>query len=590
MKNLRTLLIRFKLDRVVRFLDTAVHVYTAHSATLIVSFTVIILNLVLHVHPLIDIITASIISLSSLHLGVVLYSEKMRCANSTKKFFVNLEGGFVSVKKQPRKLSYDLGVLIEGETIVLRLLVHLLDEPEADNVVLEEKYEPTHHVRITKNFTLNKSSDRLIKTYFLQIYAVQATNHKNKIDFTVKTGGSQRIDVRLLIEKIVKKDELKISKIAVDGWKSGRKAAFVWRGDVDALNPRKSSDEPTLSKCLNLSHRYGVPLTLFISGRLTLDEEQWSRFALHYQLVDHEEKAQTRFNEFLSFLKKLKVNQNAEYPVDENTISVGNHSYLHHGGIHGAADFNGWDESWRLGEGKKEWLASVYPRFNSETMSFNQLNTIINNQLIKQHFGVEPKSWAAPRNETVSTMAKELEEVGILYASEADDYPRISKTFFPRRPKANVCHPYHPKNCERLVESRCVINPLDPTSVHDVVSIIKSIQHAVKTGKQLTLLMHPHLRMYSNRKSIAYVARVLEYLCENADQIWLTTHESMLAYWENVRCPKHAVIKIKQDDGIFIVNESNQHIESVPVSIKLSNGDVLLRVVDLGPRQTVKLF
>ncbi|MCR8471299.1 MAG: hypothetical protein QW670_06015 [Candidatus Bathyarchaeia archaeon] len=608
MKTIRTsarqLLISLRLAKVVRIIDTAVYVYTWES--LITFFSLIGLTVSVAYKVEFLFMTPSILLLvgAITYWTAQIYSEAKACSTiikRNKQIFFNIRGGFIEVKRKRMKRIYKLGSLLEKQTRRLRLYIHTIGfVPQNIGIqVIPNKTPPEFiEVQISEGKTvetLEPEQRRSIKYFDIQFWPKQALNHRFSLELRVSIEGKEFFNAIFLINRVISKNEkIEVIKLCVERWKHGKKAAFVWRGDFDYFWPAKAMDENALMRCLDLSYRYGVPLTLFLSGRLTLDEEQWVRFALRYRIAENCSEARSLFTQFIKFLKSLNFRQEIEYPTQQNAISIGNHSYLHHGGPTGASDVNGWNETWKLGEGKKQWLYALCPNFSGEQFrlfTFHQLNAgLINMFLIKEKLGIDTRCWAAPRNESLPSMAKELEEIGILYASEADNYPRISKVFFPRRPKHNVCYPYHPQGCKKLIESRCVINPLDPSNVHDVICVKKSIKYAIARSKQITLLIHPHLRVHRPNKSLPYVERIFQYLCDNEDQIWLTSHESMLRFWELTRCSKHAVVKFEVGDRAIVYNESDYRLESVPIYIRLSSGDEMLWVIDLEPRQKVNLL
>jgi len=593
-KLLRRLLVSFRLARLIQVTDTFIFVYTNHAATLLIyiaSAIYLIMNGLLNIHILI-IVPLTIF----MHLLWKILREYFSVKNITKvpKIYVHAQGDIIRCHASRRKKEYFLGSSIVGHQHIIKIYVHLINYCSKSSPIIVPPSNKNIAVSIQRS-RHRKLDNASIYEFIIKLSSQIVSDHKLKISLPIYLDGVKVSDVIFQVNSILKDiPNSHVSKMEIKGWKYGKRAAICWRADFCYLNPKKGMSQKNLEKTVLLGQKYGIPMTLFISGRMTLDKEEFIKTAKYFNHYTEGE-AMEIFGQFVDYLKKLKICQKIEYPNFADEVSIGSHSYLHQGLFAGALEENYWNGNWELHEANVRWLYSIVERLNLKVdklnkFTFNQLNAgLINNLLIYKTLGVYPRSWSAPRNETTDSLATEIEKIGILYSSEADNYKRISKTFFPRRPKLGPCFPYHPKNCTLLVESKCVINPSDPSNIHDIYSLYKTLKYCIKRGYQMTVLIHPHMRIHKSNVGPKLVERFFQRICENLDHLWVASHEAILEFWELTRCKVHSVLYL-DPKKLSVSNLSNRPIDGVCIYIKFSTGEEFLKTISIKPKDTIFLF
>lgn len=576
----------------IRTVDTFVHVFTFHALCTVSCYMLLFSLLFVSYLNWTIIVSLATLPLALLLTTLVKEWYEIEVKLGETKYIIHLSGEVINVKHARNKHVCNLGTLIIGQLRRVKIYVHVVNAKNIfpislicskDSEYILADVERTEHLNI--------------KDGFIKIFCVTLTGTKSirsAVGESFVLNGHEKSLHRIVFvaECILPSyPNSSISEFRVFGWKYGKRAAFCWRSDFCYLAPHKGMDTKALQRMVELMMKWRIPFTLFISGRMVLDLQELVSTYLYFGLLSKEETEQM-YNEFLGYLKSLNINQYVEYPNPECAIAIGNHSYFHQGKFAGASSSNDWNGDWRLETADKQWFSKIptgIPDKIINNYTFNQLNALVNNKLLKDVLGVSPKTWSAPRNEATVNMAKELEDIGILYASEADAYRKKSHALFPRRPKENVCFPYHPTGCSVLVESRCVINPYDCSNLIDVISLKKTIKKCIKMGAQVTILIHPHMNIHKKKESIKYVERFLQIICENLDYLWATSHESMLEYWELTRCPLHSAL-IFDPEHATVTNNSTTHLEDVPIYIEFSGGIRMVKVLSFKPYEVIDIL
>jgi hypothetical protein len=599
---LRLFLISIKAVKLIRLIDTFMFVYTIHALIILANTTIMITanafstNAHLSWNFNIALIFSVIIIVTLIHLFMLIIKELKRISNlqNSPIFYVHAQGDILRCKKGINGKKYFLGTGITGIPLNINLFVHCISqhvhgEPHLIPVTTSSVVE----IEIQKELFI-LGSDTMVNVFHIKIIPKKPHRDVTKIQLRITNVPRRLSKITLKINSIVEyTPDLRVIEIKPKGWKYGKEAAVCWRADFCYLHPKKGMRVETLQQAYRLSRKYGIPMTLFISGRLSLDFEEYMDLIRHYKFYE-EEYATAEFIKFNEYIKSLPKCQINEYPNFKGAIAIGSHSYLHQGGFIGATKSNNWNEKWKLVEGEKRWLTSIALKYGLteneiNQLTFHQLNELINIRLLYKVLGVTPQSWSAPRNETIHNLALELERIGIIYTSEADNYPRISKTFFPRRPESGPCFPYHPSGCRTLIESRCVINPCDPVSVHDLFSLYKTLKYSIKNGYQACILIHPHLMVHKNRNGPKLVERLFQKICEDLDHLWVATHEAILEYWELTKCEIHSALRYDLENNL-VKNVSNKKIENVSLYIRLNTGEELIRTLSIEPQETINIF
>ena len=586
----RRTLIKTRLDKMVRAVDTFYYVYTKNCLLALVCLSLAIVVPFLDSN-LVGLLLVLIATPFTTFIFTIIRDYKyVNKALSNSITLVHLWGDFLRLKKMGRRHFCDLGTGIIGIKNHIHIYVHVLDDEQKEVHLVPNKKTRTGVEITIENSRCEKTMNGFLLTYHLSILPIIVSRSKKVIELVLYKD-QKRVESLFFkyenIESVQCVSRSPIVEIRVKGWKYGKKAAVCWRSDFCFLWPQKGMDKTALENLSRLIKKWGMPVTLFISSRLVLDKDEVVRTLQHFGLATREQ-AEKIYDDFITFLQMFDIEQYTEYPNFVGSLSIGNHGgYFHPGRVAGQSIYNKWESGWSSQDGKIEWLLERW-RMNIKLpidYTFNQLNSMLNSELINDILGVKPYSWSAPRDETTSTMATELEKIGVKYASGADNYKRISIRFIPRRPKASVVLPYHPTGCHSLVESRCIMNPHDPDDIFDFASLKKSVKFCIESGAQITFLIHPHLRLRKKRNSIKFVEGLFLFLSENLDSLWVASHENLLNYWENVFCPIHRVIVFDIKQG-RVINMSNKPLEHVPILIRFANGWRMVRIITLKPHET----
>lgn len=499
--------------------------------------------------------------------------------------------------KSSKKLL--LGDRIASKPFKIVCLIHNISIRSFKNINFDIKYNKSILELSESSVEIPQIESGEIRKFEISIRPLTQTKRSTSIHIILSWDGG-RSEKTLIIRSIFNKGESHITRIRVNRWKHGLYGGFVWRADIDAFC--NLFNHEIFLPAIELSRRFGVPPSIFISGRLCLDYNEWEKWVEHFpEKFSLRYPTKKLFEEFRDFLKTIKVNDIAEYPLYQNrsfTAQIGCHMYHHYYGYYGfgACEANDWKILVQPGEGFYPWENE--PPESKSRLTEMRDNLLKNRKLLKNVLGVVPKTWAAPGNMPDFDLPRILEDVGILGASEA--YPREKKlpnrSLIPYHPKSGVISPYHPPS-SNIIETQAHTYRFDPHTVTQVVCIKKSIKLALKTNRQLVLVMHPHLRLYSpffgENNSVCHFEEILRHLVEDkGSAIWITTHYNIVKYWEDVLCEVHRKIRLRliRDGRILeISNNGNQKLESIPVDLELSGRKRTTFLVDIEPKSTVRI-
>jgi hypothetical protein len=104
----------------------------------------------------------------------------------------------------------------------------------------------------------------------------------------------------LSLRRVIPLTAARVRSVQVTRWKHGSRAAFAWRGDQDLYDPATFQSADGLRTSLGLAQRFHLPTTLFLSGRLSLVEQEHLEFCRHFGLNRHSEEIPT----FIDFLRR----------------------------------------------------------------------------------------------------------------------------------------------------------------------------------------------------------------------------------------------------------------------------------------------
>jgi hypothetical protein len=143
------------------------------------------------------------------------------------------------------------------------------------------------------------------------------------------------------------------------------------------------------------------------------------------------------------------------------------------------------------------------------------------------------------------------------------------------------------------VETQAHIRRFDPHTHTHLICSKRAVENTIRIGGQMTFLVHPHLRLYTpffgpnNCRDI--MREFLRYLVQEKNtSLWITTHSSIVRYWEEVLCPEHRSISvITEGNSIKISNRSSGFLESIPVGIRFEGGKKMMVLADIPANSSV---
>ena len=509
------------------------------------------------------------------------------------KLAVTVRGPIVSIRRTTLGREHvNLGCLFVGRQVELRVIVHNISNEVVGSVRISARCQARGvEVSLGKHDALDRLGPGEAVDADLKILAQEACPKRETIRLVCQWRGGV-LRKAISIDGCVDGTGVRVKRCSIERWKGGARAAFCWRADVDGLD--NLSNEVTLSRAFALARRFKVPISLFISSRLSLVHNEWAEWVTHLPGKWGEgDTSVERFNRWISFLKSLAVEARAEYPCEASgnspcTVQVGSHNYYHYHSSYGydASAATGWRSNVSPGEFRHPWATTAPWTAASEVLD----NLREDARIIQTSLSVRPTSWAAPGDVGGEEYVEALGSLGLFAASEAvpAGSPRFGLFLAPYRPDLAARMPIHPAG-SRVVETFAHVRRFDPHTTNELMSVKRAIDLAVGSGVQLTCLIHPHLRTYSpffgEPSAERCVEEVLRFLTQDmGSQIWITSHFAIAEYWDAVLCPQHRRVQVSVDQTtIEMVNSGDRLLREVPIDVELEDGRRIAFLVDLDP-------
>lgn len=364
-----------------------------------------------------------------------------------------------------------------------------------------------------------------------------------------------------------------VRSVRVDRWKGGARAAWAWRGDTDLYDPATWQSAEGLAPSFELSRRFRVPYTMFVSARLSFDEAESRAHSLHLG-VDR------RSEEIPSFIEWWKENVTLatwlEWPFASEkpfACELANHYWLHYGTQAAADPGNGWKIGARPGEGRYPWSSADGDSRKEQTDNARKCA-----ETYRELFGYVPAAWGIPGRASDGETPAAIEASGMAVSSDADCQAFVN--VFKQPP------PHHPLGTTRLVELSKKY-PGDPMHGNQL-AMLKYWNHAaLRNGRAMIFMAHQHLRGYESAACYRLTEEMLrDTLTEGAGSFWVATMSAVGLYWDRVLCPEHRWVEIVGAPGNpwRIRNRGDEALEQVPVEVELEGGARMLVLVDLAAR------
>ena len=376
----------------------------------------------------------------------------------------------------------------------------------------------------------------------------------------------------LNLERIVAKDTATVRRASISKWKYGARAGFAWRGDHDLYDPATFQSEEGLRQTLGLSRRLRIPSTLFMSGRLSLVEDEHREFCEKHGWDRHSEEIPS-FIEFTKTAIDRRVEQDWPFQTTDNqpfAAEIGNHTYLHYG-THAAADpGNNWKPRAKMGDGRYPWQEP------GDASSFTEQrdNVIKNAEVFSKLTNTEMITYAIPSDVFDANTARAIEAAGLEVGSDTDAsrWVRVMK----------LPPPHHPVGCDTLVELTRKY-PKDPADAYSVATLKYWAYTAMRLRRVFVLLSHHHLLWYEGVSCFHSTEEILRHVLQDHDgQFYVATMGALGRYWRDVLSPTKRCVEITASTHrITVTNSGSRALEALPLEIELENGARFMRLVDV---------
>jgi len=384
---------------------------------------------------------------------------------------------------------------------------------------------------------------------------------------------------RLSISGVVAAERARPVSARIRRWKGGARAAFAWRGDQDLYDPATFQSEEGLRLSLGLARRFRMPSTLFLSGRLSLVEEEHRRFCEHFGWDRRSGEIPT----FIRFLREeITVQSVLEFPVStprELAVEIGNHMYIHLG-THAAADpGNAWKSHAWIGEGRYGWHRGE----PGDSFTEQRDNARTNSALIAETLGVQVTSWGVPGRVCDEHTSRAVEAAGLEIGTDtnASAFTNVLR----------LVRPHHPEGCERLVEITKKY-PGDPNDAFKVAMLKYWLHRARREGGTFLFMAHHHLLLHEGWSCYHLTEEFLRHVLGDCDgDFYVGTVTAVGRYWRDVLSPRTRAVGVGVENGEVIVRNNGDHdLTGLPVEIELGSGGVFMELVDVPAGQAVVAF
>jgi hypothetical protein len=382
----------------------------------------------------------------------------------------------------------------------------------------------------------------------------------------------------LHLRSVIPRTEARVRSVQVTRWKYGSRAAFAWRGDQDLYDPATFQSVDGLRASLRLAQRFHLPTTLFLSGRLSLVEQEHREFCQHFGW----DRRSQEIPAFIDFLRRdVQIAVEQDWPVQPEkpfAFELGNHMYLHYGTHAAAAPGNNWKSHARICEGHYSWDAAG----QKDSFTEQRDNALKNAALVNDLLGAEMATYAIPSNVYDAETARAVEAAGLEFGSDTNAGAFINVFLLPP--------PHHPQGCSRLVELTRKY-PRDPDDANKVAVLKYWAYHACRTGRAFILLCHHHLALYEGVACYHLMEKLLwDILADSDGDFYPATMGAIGRYWMRVLSPNHRWLEFSVVNGqAKVVNRGSETLTGIPLTLEFEGGGQCLYVTDLAAGATASL-
>lgn len=385
------------------------------------------------------------------------------------------------------------------------------------------------------------------------------------------THGTYTVMQKMHFRSCVPTEDLRPQSAEIRRWKGGAAAGFAWRGDHDLYDPATFQDARGLRLALGLAKRFHIPTSIYMSGRLSLEENEHKKFCEYFGF----DRRTQEIPEFIRFLREecsFKAELDFPLPLEEGkpfAAELGNHMYLHYGTHAVACEGNQWTLRAEMGEGGYAWQSSEKDSFSEQ-----RDNACHNVEVFQEKVGVTLKSWGVPgRANDVHTGAA-LEAAGMVVASDCDAsaWDNVMR----------LIPPHHPKGCKHLVELTKKY-PGDCTNAFKIAMLKYWMGLARRTGQTFLYMAHHHLMLYEGWSCYRLSEELFRYVLAECDgDFYIASVCALGLYWERVLCPEHRCVHVEiNGQTVTVRNTGDADLDRLPLEIDLGKGRRYMTLVDV---------
>ncbi|MBX3423907.1 MAG: hypothetical protein KF752_20305 [Pirellulaceae bacterium] len=365
-----------------------------------------------------------------------------------------------------------------------------------------------------------------------------------------------------------------IESVEISRYPGGRRSAFSLRGDFDLYDTASFQTIEGLEAAFGLSMRYGMAQTMYLSTRLSLDQQAAAEWADHYSIA----RGADQIPEFIQWMREhVELCYSAAYPVRTSrryAIELGNHGHLHYDTDASGAPGNQWLAGAKAGQGQYPWQGA-----DRSSLADQRDNMLEAARWCQQLFQYVPRSWAKPGRGNDRFSPAAVQAAGCEVATGSDISPKDNVL---RQPA-----PHHPSGTS-IVELTARY-PSDPQHIQHAAMLRFWIYRGHRLARPLVLLVHQHLRQFDG----VVCQRMTEWLLHQAvhafhGDLFVDTVYGVGRYWLDVLSPLTKQVRVQFEDScIKIHNDGTRALSQVPVDVRLKSGQRLTRLVDLPAHQTL---
>jgi len=474
---------------------------------------------------------------------------------------LNLVGPFVA--RRPR---YRLGTLTVGRKITVDLIIgnHTI-VPTQSGISIQTGSSDAIRVQGGAAEVLAPIAAGSTRRHRL-VWEVTRVAGPQQLSISVAWGDIERV-LFLKVDACTDSANTNVESVKIQRYPGGCRAAFALRGDMDLYDTSTLQSVEGLEAALGLAARYCMPQTMYLSTRLSLDQQAARNWAQHYRV----DRGADQIPRFITWMRdNIELVHRSGYPFESEKpylIELGNHGHLHFGTDTAAAPENDWTVRARMGAGQYPWLGD-----DRTSLAEQRDNAIEARRWCEKLFDYSPKSWAMPDRTRDEHTPAAMEAAGCEVLSDSDI--RTIHNVLLQPP------PHFPPKCGSVELTKRY--PGDPEHIFHVAMNQFWIHRAHRLGIPVVFMCHQHMAQYVGHGCARFTEAVLRYaLTAFHGDLWIDTVYGLGTYWRDVLSPKSKLTVDRTENDIEITNTSELSFGHVPLDVQFSGGGRATYLVDL---------